>query len=170
MTDRIAAMSPVTKLARGGDGLTNGVACSEQIRVATASQRKQMFDDSQDPCDECLRRGGRRRTGLKTALGLGDELAVPRHRCGCGRGSDDGTANSGSPVRVLGNKKGEVIKPEDSHHQYRGVAVQRGAPQNRRFAPLQEDRERRGDDLEVAQRNSYNAARKFLHRSRRALR
>jgi len=39
-----------------------------------------------------------------------------------------------------------------AHHQHRGVPLQRGMAANRRFAPLQEDRERRGDDLEAAHR------------------
>jgi putative transposase len=37
-----------------------------------------------------------------------------------------------------------------AHHQHRRVAISCGAAENRRLTPLQENRERRGDDLEVA--------------------
>jgi rieske iron-sulfur protein len=73
-----------------------------------------MFDDSQDPSDECLRRAATRRAVLKTALGLGLSLPFLEVVVAATDDSRDAPPKVGDRfVFVLGDRKGEVIKAED---------------------------------------------------------
>jgi Rieske Fe-S protein len=73
-----------------------------------------MDKDNKTPCDDCQRRASRRRTVLKTVLGLGVSLPFLDVVRAAAKDPAAAPPTAGDQfVFVLGDKKGEVIKAED---------------------------------------------------------
>ena len=76
--------------------------------------KKNMFEDSNTPCDDCQHRAAQRRAVLKTALGLGMSLPFLDVVRAATKDPAAAPPTAGDQfVFVLGDKKGEIIKVED---------------------------------------------------------
>ena len=76
--------------------------------------KKNMFEDSNTPCDDYQHRAAQRRAVLKTALGLGMSLPFLDVVRAATKDPAAAPPTAGDQfVFVLGDKKGEIIKVED---------------------------------------------------------